>query len=118
MPQFVLLVHEDEVAWSSAEQAVRDRIVEQHYEFAEKHRDVLVHGNEFQSTAVSVDVRGGDVAPSPSLAPGVTVPCGYFVVEADDIDHAVRIAQRIPMEFGYVQVRPVQVWEPRDTPTE
>ncbi|MBC9715178.1 hypothetical protein H9Y04_21745 [Streptomyces sp. TRM66268-LWL] len=116
MPQFVLLVHEDEVAWSAGEQAVRDRIVEQHYAFAEKHRDVLVAGNEFQSTAVSVDVRGGEVAPSPAPAPGVAVPCGYFLVNADDIDHAVRIAEQIPMEFGYVQVRPVQVWEPREAP--
>ncbi|MEU1941004.1 hypothetical protein ACFW95_37155 [Streptomyces sp. NPDC059474] len=61
MPQFVLLVHEDEAAWESAEQKVRDRIVEQHYEFSAAHKDVLVDGNEFQSTAVSVDVRGGKV---------------------------------------------------------
>ncbi|MFE6702926.1 YciI family protein [Streptomyces sp. NPDC057718] len=114
MPQFVLLVHEDEGAWSSAEQSVRDRIVEQHYEFSAMNKDVLVDGNEFQSTAASLDVRGYTVAPSPAPGPGVEVPCGYFLVEAEDIDHAVRIAQRTPMEFGHVQVRPVQVWEPRD----
>lgn len=118
MPQFVLLVHEDEAAWASAQQKVRDRIIEQHYEFSETHRDLLVDGNEFQPTAASVDVRGGMVTPSPIPAPGVVVPCGYFLVEADDIEHAARIAQRIPMEFGHVQVRPVQVWEPRDTLAE
>ncbi|MFF0747449.1 YciI family protein [Streptomyces sp. NPDC004111] len=116
MPQFVLLVHEDEAAWASAEQKVRDRIVQQHYEFSAAHKGVLVDGNEFQATAVSIDVRGGKVTPSPAPAPGVAVPCGYFLVEAEDIDHAVRIAQQIPMEFGHVQVRPVQVWEPRDAP--
>lgn len=115
MPQFVLLVHEDEAAWAAAAPEVRERIVNQHYDFFAEQKDVLVEGSEFEPAARSLMVRGGEVSAMPIPAPGTETPCGYFLVEADDLDHAVRIAGRIPMEFGHVQVRPVVVWEPRES---
>lgn len=114
MAQFVLLVHEDEAAWAAAPQDVRDRVDQGHYDFFDAQKEALVAGNEFQPTSASLLVRGNEVSPVPAPAPGTEIPCGYFLIEAEDIDHAVRIAQQIPMEFGHVQVRPVQVWEPRE----
>ena len=34
---------------------------------------------------------------------------GYYLIEADDDDHARRIAERCPAPFGYIEVRPI--WE-------
>lgn len=115
MPQFVLLVHEDEGAWAAAPPEVRDRIVNQHYDFFAEQKEVLVAGSEFQPSGASLVVRAGETSAMPAPAPGAEIPCGYFLVEAEDLEHAVRIARRIPMEFGYVQVRPVVLWEPRES---
>ena len=32
---------------------------------------------------------------------------GYYLVEAEDLDAAIAIARRVPMEFGGVEVRPI-----------
>ena len=37
---------------------------------------------------------------------------GYYLVEADDDEHARRIAERCPAPFGYIEVRPI--WDTSD----
>ncbi|HEX3648449.1 MAG TPA: YciI family protein [Pseudonocardiaceae bacterium] len=32
---------------------------------------------------------------------------GYYLIEADDLDQAIKIAQMVPARFGGVEVRPV-----------
>ena len=32
---------------------------------------------------------------------------GYYLIEADDDDHARRIAERCPAPYGYIEVRPI-----------
>ena len=36
---------------------------------------------------------------------------GFYVIEAPDLDAAIRIAQDIPMPFGGIEVRPIRVFE-------
>ena len=37
---------------------------------------------------------------------------GYYLVEAKDVDEALKIAERIPSaRYGTIEVRPVVVWE-------
>jgi hypothetical protein len=37
---------------------------------------------------------------------------GYYLVEAKDVDEALKIAERIPSaRYGSIEVRPVVVWE-------
>lgn len=62
--------------------------------------------------ATSVRVRGGEVL----LTDGPFAETreqlgGYFVVEAENLDRAIAIAQRIPAaRYGTIEVRPVKVW--------
>ncbi|WP_280343182.1 YciI family protein [Nocardia abscessus] len=42
---------------------------------------------------------------------------GFYVFEAADLDEAIRLAHRVPAaEDGAVEVRPMVMWSPHDTP--
>jgi len=61
-------------------------------------------------TATTVRVRNG--RPAISAGPAVDTPeqlGGYYLIEAHDLDDAVRIAARIPSaRLGSIEVRPVR----------
>ena len=44
--------------------------------------------------------------PSPDLK---EILGGYYLIEAADDEHARRIAERCPAEYGYIEMRPI--WE-------
>lgn len=59
--------------------------------------------------AVTLRVRGGEVSTTDGpYAETKEQLGGYFVLEAGDIDEAVRVASRIPgAKFGSVEVQPI-----------
>ena len=65
------------------------------------------------STATTVRVRNGEtlVTDGP-FAETKEQLGGYYLVEAKDVDEALKIAERIPSaRYGSIEVRPVVVWE-------
>ena len=111
MPQYMLLVYEEEV--EPAAQAERGRelplFVELHRSLREAGLLVGVKALRSTQSATSVRVRGG----APEILDGpfaVTkeMLAGYYILECADLDEALEQAARLPMaRWGTVEVRPV-----------
>ena len=111
MAQYMLLVYHQEV--DPAEQAERDRemptFVELHRSLREAGLLVGVQRLRSVESATSVRVRGGEteITDGP-FAVTKEVLVGYYVLECEDLDEALKQAARLPMaRYGTVEVRPV-----------
>jgi hypothetical protein len=108
--KYMLLVYTDEQSWGDAE---RERCYEESAQLCQElqSRGQFVSANPLQSvsTATSVRVRNG----KPAITDGPFAETreqlgGYFLVDADDLNEAVKIAARIPgARKGTIEVRPV-----------
>ena len=112
MPQYAILIYEDEAGWSEwgpeAEQALQA-----HRAFGERRADVLRGGKALQPTAAATTIRRNG-ADGPAVTDGPFVETkealgGFYLVEAADLDEAVALAKEVPAPFGGVEVRPVMV---------
>jgi hypothetical protein len=111
--QYVALIHADENGWESLSDDERQAIYQRYMEFSRKPE--VVGGAELQSTnaATTVRVRNGDqlVTDGP-YAETKEALGGLFILEAESIDDACRLAAQIPAaERGAIEVRPVHVRE-------
>ena len=111
MPQYLLLVHEEEV--DPAEQAEREKrlpvMLELHRSLREAGLLVGVQRLRTTESATSVRVRGDEteITDGP-FAVTKEVLAGYYVVECADLDEALGCAARLPMaSWGTIEVRPV-----------
>jgi hypothetical protein len=111
MPQYALLTYTADIDWTAPEQAAA---MADYGRFGEHHKPSIRGGAAlFQtSTATTVRVqgaRGGDVV----LSDGPYVETkealtGFYLVEAADLDAAIRVAAEIPAAWnGAVEVRPI-----------
>jgi hypothetical protein len=111
MAQYMLLVYHEEV--DAAEQAEREKEMPM---FVELHRSLreaglLVGVQRLHSTdsATSVRVREGEteITDGP-FAITKEVLAGYYILDCEDLDEALKQAARIPSaRYGTVEVRPV-----------
>jgi hypothetical protein len=111
--EFLALIHANENRWENLSDEEKQAIYQRYLEFSE--RDEVVGGAELQSTdsATTVRVRNGEQLVTDG--PYATVKealGGFFILEADSIDDACRLAAEIPgAAHGAVEVRPVYVRE-------
>lgn len=65
-------------------------------------------------TAATVRVRGGEVSVTDGpFAETKETLAGFYLIEAEDLDDALRVASRIPpARVGSVEVRPVRELDP------
>jgi hypothetical protein len=108
--QYMLLIYMDENALNQAE---REHCYEESaqvaHELAAKGQYVAAAPLCPTSTATSVRVRDGKpVVTDGAFAETREQLGGYFMVEAQDLDEAIAIAERIPgARWGTVEIRPV-----------
>ena len=95
----------------------RNQVFGEYGSFTESIRESgsYVAGDALQptSTATTVRVRDGKtlVTDGP-FAETKEQLGGYYLVDAKDMDEALKIAERIPSaRYGSIEVRPVVVWE-------
>ncbi|MHC9296543.1 YciI family protein [Mycobacterium sp. LTG2003] len=73
-------------------------------------------GDALAPTAQAVRITGGPDAPVVTDGPfaeAAEVACGYYVLEADNLDEALALARDIPVAtFGAVEVWPMVGWNP------
>jgi len=115
--QYMCLIYSDESTWQDMPEDERNAVYGEYMTFTQSIRDSGNHvaGDALQSisTATSVRVRNGEalVTDGP-FAETKEQLGGYYLVEAKDVDEALKIAQRIPSaRYGTIEVRPVVVWE-------
>ena len=110
MPQFLLLLWEDEAAYRDPSDPVYGEVIEAHGAFGAKHGASIRGGEALGPQASAKLVRDGVVTDGPFLETKEALG-GYYVVEADDLDAAVEIAKDVPARFGFAEVRPVMVFD-------
>lgn len=111
MSQYLLLVYEQELG--ADEQAERERQLPLMLELHDSLREagLLVSAQRLHSTesATSVRVRDGqtEIVDGP-FAVTKEALAGYYILECNDLDEALKHAARLPMaDWGTIEVRPM-----------
>jgi hypothetical protein len=111
--EFLALIHADENGWNDLSDDERQVIYQRYMDFSEKPE--VAGGAELQetNTATTVRIRNGDTMVTDGPYAEVKEALGgFFILEADSIDDACRLAAEIPAaERGAIEVRPVFVRE-------
>lgn len=115
MAEYLVLIHGDEATWNSwtAEQSAANDAA--HRRFNEAAGKAVLGGRALEDTRLTKSVRsdgdGGFVVSDGPYAETKEVIGGYYLIEASDIDEAVRLAKLIPeasAPTSGVEIRPVR----------
>ena len=115
MPKYLMLIVESEAAYENASEADFNDVMQQHAAFTAEVEEAggkILGGEALQPSSTATYLRGtrGDVTVVDNPAPDLKeILGGYYLVEADDDEHARKIAGRCPAPHGYIEVRPI--WE-------
>jgi hypothetical protein len=115
MPQYLILIYEDEAAWAGAGQDAFEQMVKEHAVFGERNRAVLRGGNALEGTGTATSIRrdepGGMAVTDGAFAETKEALGGYYLIEAADLDQAIAVAKQVPVRSGGVEVRPVRAMD-------
>lgn len=111
--QYMLLVHHDEEAFVKLDEAKRQQILEESVQLTHHlHANgQYVRASPLHPAATAAIVRVRDGKHTVTDGPFVETKeqlAGYFLIDAKDLNEAIRIATRVPgARIGTVEVRPV-----------
>jgi hypothetical protein len=113
--QYLCLIYSDEAHWQKAPKAEAEKMMGEFFNFTDsiKASGHYLGSNRLQPTQAATTVRVRDGKLSTTDGPFAETReqlGGYYLVEAQDLNEAIRIASRIPSaKFGSIEVRPI--WE-------
>jgi len=115
MAEYLILIYEDETAWSNGDQDTFDQIMKGHTAFGESNAAALRGGNALHGTDTATSIRK-DAAGEVTVTDGAFAETkealgGYYVVEAANLDEAIALAKQVPAVYGGVEVRPIRVFD-------
>ena len=111
--QYMLLIYDDEQAWSGMDEAQRGQIFQAYGAVTDDMRQsgAYVAGAPLQPTATATTVRernGERLVTDGPFAETKEQLGGYYLIEAESIDQALDWAAKIPSaRIGSIEVRPV-----------
>ncbi|MET9830109.1 YciI family protein [Streptomyces sp. NPDC006385] len=112
MADYLLLVYESEDETRELEPAEDAALVGRFQDFMRRNEGNVRRGQRLHptSTATSVrrDVDGGVRISDGAFVESKEVVAGYFLIEAEDLDEALAVAQQVPVPNGGVEVRPIR----------
>lgn len=115
MAEYLVLIYDDESALAAADQQESERLLADHKRFMAAHGTALHGGNALQPTATATSIRldggGGFSVTDAPFAETKEALVGYYLIEANDLDRAVAIAEQVPTFAGGVEVRPVRTFD-------
>jgi hypothetical protein len=111
MPQYAALIYGEDADWSAPEYAGQTA---EYGEFGAAAAQVIRGGAALQptSTATTIEVKGGKggdvVTTDGPFAETKEVLGGFYLLEANDLDEAIKWASQIPGAWhGRIEIRPV-----------
>lgn len=110
MAEYLILIYGDEQKHADGGQELWDSLMQGHMKFGENNGPALKGGNALQPTSTATTIRDGVVTDGPFAETKEAVG-GYYLVEAKDLDEAIKIAKQVPAPHGGVEVRPVMVFD-------
>ena len=118
--KYLLLIYQDEGSWTGLSEAEQGKLFEEYMTYSRnlKKNGNYVGGEALQpvATATTVRVRNGKTMTTDGpFAETREQLGGYFLVEAKDLDEAVKLATGIPdVRMGSIEVRPIMPTPPVD----
>jgi hypothetical protein len=110
MAEYLILIYGDEQKHADGGQELWDSLMQGHNKFAENNATALRGGNALQPTSTATTIRDGVVTDGPFAETKEAIG-GYYLVEAKDLDEAIKIAKQVPSPNGGLEVRPVMVFD-------
>lgn len=111
MAEYMVFIWDDEAAWASADPQTVEATMAAHQQFISRHAAALRGGNRLHPSDTATSIRhdrdGGVAISDGAFAETKEVIGGYYLIDAADLDEALRIAVQVPAPFGGVEVRPV-----------
>ena len=113
--KYLLLMYGAERIWDAMPKEQIDQIYAAHHAYGEEMRKagVIRGGAELKPTSTATTVRFTDGRRSTVDGPFAETKeqlGGYYVIEVDDVDEAIKWAERMPgMTNGAVEIRPMGV---------
>jgi hypothetical protein len=111
MAEYLILIYADENAWEGVSEEEKQAAYAEYGAFGERNASVIRGGSELAPTATATSIRrnGGD---APVITDGAFVETkealgGYYLIEVDSLDDAIRVAKEVPCVSGGVEVRPL-----------
>jgi hypothetical protein len=118
MTQYLVLIHGDEATWNAWTPEQEAANSDAHGRFNAAAGAAVLGGRELEDTRLTKSIRsdgdGGFVVSDGPYTETKEVIGGYYLIEAPDIDEAVRLAKLIPeasAPTSGVEIRPVRVVE-------
>lgn len=109
MSEYLILVYDAEEPYANATPEFWQQVRQAHQRFAshvvEKGGKILGE-KALLPTKTATSIRSAVVTDGPFVQTK-EVFCGYYLIEASDLDQAVEIAKLCPAMFGGVEVRPI-----------
>ena len=115
--QYLLLIYENEKNFDPTNEAAVGELMQAYGAFTEelKASGAMQGGNALQNvdTATTVRVRNGDITKTDGpFAETKEQLGGYYLIEAENLDEAVKWAAKIPTaKAGSIEVRPIMTFE-------
>lgn len=115
MPKYLVLIYGSELAWAAQPEAWHAANADVHQALIASAGPAILGVNELEPTVRSVSIRA-DASGQPSVTNGPfhetpEIVGGYYLIEAPDLDEAIRLASRIPeatAPHGGVEIRPIR----------
>ncbi len=111
MAGYMVFIWDDEAAWANADPHTVESTMAAHTDFMARHAAALRGGSRLHTsdTATSIrhDADGGVAVSDGVFAETKEVIGGYYLIDAANLDEALRIAAEVPAPFGGVEVRPL-----------
>ncbi|MCU1495550.1 MAG: YCII-related protein [Acidimicrobiaceae bacterium] len=115
MAEYLVLIYEDEASWAKARPEESEQVMAGHVKFGTTHADALRGGHALEPTSTATSLRsdgaGGVSVTDGPFAETKEALGGYYLIEAADLDEAVRIAKDVPAIFGGIEIRPIRVFD-------
>ena len=114
--QYLLLIYDNEKIWDDMPKAESEKLFGEYMQFTAdiKKAGQFVGGDALKpvSTATSVRIRDGKLTTTDGpFAETREQLGGYYLVNAENLDEAIKIAAKIPsVKFGTIEIRPVQMF--------
>lgn len=115
MAEYAIFIFEDEEQMAGLGASEFDELVRGHEAFSRRNAAILRGGNALQppSTARSLwqAPSGGSAVTDGPFTGTSQALAGYYIVDVDDIDEALAVAEQVPAPTGGVEVRAIRVFD-------
>ena len=111
MPNYLVMIYDNEAAWVTADESAARDLMEEHNQFSEANGHALRGGAQLAGSETATSIRratdGSFAVTDGTFAETKEGLGGYYVIEAADLDEALTVAKQVPMGFGGLEVRPL-----------